>query len=155
MKNRKKRVIAGRGSSSERKDMSVRSLLVWLLVGLLLVGCGPSLEQRIVGTWKADMDRTVLPAAGAARTARGVRQALGATTLVLSEDGTYNLRSLQEAEGNWVLTGNQLTLESNDVRLFGSRRQEIDFIVDGEGRTLTLELPTQQGVLRLILRKAD
>jgi hypothetical protein len=136
--------------------MAHRLLLVAALI-FVSWGCGPSLEERIVGRWAVDTEDSGFPSASDPFPTV-VQAAIMASTLDIGADGTFRLTSLQTMKGRWELIGNQLVLKpEGDSRweaVFRERGQGVQLVVDGEGTRLSLTIPTGAGPANVVFRKA-
>ncbi len=131
----------------------MKTLAALLLTLLILVGCGESLEKKLIGTWKVDISKTVVDQDPEKTPLQ--RQTdesiLKATSVTLKSDKTFEMEFVLGFSGMWDLKGDLLTLTpvaSED------NRPNLVFQMDSTGTVMTLQ--ENKGVPgRLVLMKAQ
>jgi hypothetical protein len=127
--------------------MKRRFLLVLAGMALLaLVGCGASLEKRLVGTYTASFSKN--PKASkqpASQDIENFAQALGGSiTLELREDRTFQLILLvMPIQGTWSLEGNTLKLQVGTVLGMTTEKTREEAVREGQnvGKATDLGMP--------------
>lgn len=120
---------------------------VLALIGLFLVGCGNSLENVVVGTWRLQVDRSVRtePLSGRARFGTVFFES---ETLELKSDRTFvTPATAGKLPGTWKFDGDVITFRYPDGEQFTGR------VGDGGGKIelvnagSSLERPTAEIIL--------
>lgn len=113
--------------------MVTRKAILFVLVGLLLVGCGGGLEKKVVGKWKMKLDTASMSGgdkAGADLTAK----LFDAITIELKADKTAVMTAGPEnTSGTWSLTGDKITITTG-------KGNPVVGTVSGDGNTITPEM---------------
>jgi len=114
-----------------------RKAVLFVFIGLLLVGCGGGLEKKVVGKWKLKLDTTSMTGgnkAGADLTAK----LLEAMTIELKSDKTTVLTAGPEtSSGTWSLTGDKITITTG-------KGNPMTGTVSSDGSTITPEMNAEE-----------
>ena len=90
-------------------------------VALAVCGCQSTPEQRLIGAWSTDRDRTVLPDLPSGAFDGRLRRQLYNVQLKLSADHTFSLSGLSQLGGTWKYENDSLVLtpQQNGAPMFG------------------------------------
>jgi hypothetical protein len=123
----------------------------------LLVGCGTSAEDRIVGIYSLDPVRTSVPEIpGMPGIDNRIREVTRNTRLKLLSDHTFVLTGVRVTEGTWRLEGETIRLkpkEGGAAGLLGGENGEITGRIGGERGAILIDRDTPVGKLSIHLRK--
>ncbi|MBN9503233.1 MAG: hypothetical protein J0H02_15765 [Armatimonadetes bacterium] len=135
----------------------MKVLCVMLMLLPLLVGCGGSLEKKVVGSWKADISKSDFSNAGKTEADKKMAEEIMKTvTLELKEDKSFELVIMFPLKGTWSLNGNKLSLKpaEGEKASFGGK-DSMDFEVDSSGSVLTFTSPDPKMPGKLALVKSS
>lgn len=135
----------------------MKTLVAFLIATFVLVGCGPSLEKQIVGSWKVDTTKTTMTgeAAKDEETKKMMMAMMETITLDIKEDKTFEMKVIMPINGTWVLTGNKLVLTPDKAKgetfTFGGK-DTMDFTVDPDGNSMSVTItdPKSGGTLAMV-----
>lgn len=140
-----------------------------LATAVVVVGCGPSLEQQVPGTWVIDQEGSKLPAP----TNPLEMMAMGAANnfkLEVRPDKTFTMNFGQEFSGTWEMLGSSLKLKPAEgstafptsPRVGGNPRrrnrmfgQTLDLYMTGDGKNLKLAIPVGGQLSDLTLKETN
>lgn len=138
----------------------MKILAALLLSIFVLAGCGGSLEQKVVGTWKFDAAKTQIGDAKMDETEKKMMMSILETiTLEVKADKTFTMNVIMPIEGKWSLAGSKLTLtptlKEGEKMSFGGK-STMDFDIDASGTSMSTKVEDEKmpGTLAMVKSEA-
>jgi hypothetical protein len=124
-----------------------RILLILIVAGMALIGCGGGLKDKLVGTWKFDSSTFAMEGITPEQKAEAAKF-LDAPRLELKADGTYVGTGMgNDDKGKWSLDGKDLKVKpdkENDTKTsmtVSDDGAKIHWVGPGPGgKTMTIDM---------------
>lgn len=121
---------------------------LWKKTGIglivLVVGCNPTIDQRLTGGWTVDLDRTNVQIPSFIPRPKRFRDLILGTTLKLSSDHTFAMSGFMAVTGTWTYQTGKLTLvrDESSASLVPNRApKSFDLSVDPAFQRMEVRFP--------------
>jgi hypothetical protein len=147
-------------SSITSVTATMKVVAALLLTFFAIVGCAPSLEKQVVGSWKIDSSQTKISGEQMKDEAmkKMAMAVLDSITLELKDDKSFDMTMLMPLKGTWALTGNQITLtptlDKGETMSFGGKKT-LDLTVAADAKSMTTSLDNAGAKADMVLTKQE